>query len=425
MNRYDTEETEEETEQREKKYLAFMQADEDAKNGARALHEEQPPEAHKPPSRPARPVRAKAPPRAKETFDDPTSGAGKALTFDRKDADALEGALEALGINVRYNLRAMQPEVSTGGGPWAKTTDRSRADLRRLIAGKFSYRLAGKRETAPLRYGRDSWDEHFNALLHHREIDPFKAWLESLPEWDGKGRLAKLLPDCLGADDGPLTRWAGAYLTVGGVQRTYDPGCQLRQIPILIGAQGIGKSRLLRSLLPEDQPDWFSDSLCVSDPSKTRLEAILKRVIVELSELTGFRRAELESLKAFISRTDDGATRLAYRRDPETALRRCILVGSTNDTECLPNDPSGNTRFVPIQCGAGSHVEPVPRRAPGPAMGRGAGALPQGRAGESPARPHGPASQAWRETPAQGCDYRRCCGGDHRGRAVYDQRDLQ
>ena len=286
------------------------------------------------------------------------SGAGKALTFDRKDADALEGALEALGINVRYNLRAMQPEVSTGGGPWTKTTDRSRADVRRVVAGKFTYRLAGKRETAPLRYGRDSWDEHFNALLYHREVDPFKAWLESLPEWDGNGRLAKLLPDCLGVADGPLTRWAGAYLTLGAVQRTYEPGCQLREIPILIGSQGIGKSRLLRSLLPEDQPDWFSDSLCVSDPSKTRLEAILKRVIVELSELTGFRRAELESLKAFISRTDDGATRLAYRRDPETALRRCILVGSTNDTECLPNDPSGNTRFVPIQCGAGSHVEP-------------------------------------------------------------------
>ena len=63
-------------------------------------------------------------------------------------------------------------------------------------------------------------------------------------------------------------------------------------------------------------------------------------------------------MKAYISRRDDGATRLSYRRDPETALRRFILVGTSNDQECLPNDPSGNTRFVPIQCGAGSHVEP-------------------------------------------------------------------
>ena len=160
------------------------------------------------------------------------------------------------------------------------------------------------------------------------------------------------------AAEGPLTRWASRYLCLGAVQRCYEPGELLREIPILIGDQRIGKSQLLSNLLPPDQPDWFSDSLCVSEPSQKQVEAILGRVIVELSELTGFRRAELESLKAFISRKDDGAIRLSYRRDPETALRRCILVGTSNDNECLPNDPSGNTRYVPIKCGEGSHVEP-------------------------------------------------------------------
>ena len=286
------------------------------------------------------------------------SEAGAARNFPRKDADALEGALGALEVAVRYNTRAMCAEVSSGGGAWAKTTDRSSADLRRVIAGKFAYRLARKQEIAPLKYGKDSWDEHLNALLYHRETDPFRDWLEGLPEWDGNGRLAKLLPDCLGAADGPLTRWAGAYLTLGAVQRTYDPGCLLREIPIIIGPQRAGKSQLLSNLLPPEHPDWFSDSVCVSDPNQKRVEGMLGRVIVELSELTGFRKAELEALKAFISRRDDGATRLAYRRDPETALRRCILVGTSNDPEPLPNDPSGNTRFVPIACGEGSHVEP-------------------------------------------------------------------
>ena len=286
------------------------------------------------------------------------SGAATARTFPRKDADALEVALAELGITARYNLRAMQAEISNGGGTWTKTTDRSSADLRRVIAGKYSYRLARKQEIAPLKYGKDSWDEHLNALLYHRETDPFRDWLEDLPKWDGTRRLAKLLPDCLGALDGPLTRWAGTYLTLGAVQRTYEPGGLLREIPILIGPQRAGKSQLLTNLLPPEHPDWFSDSVCVSDPAQKRLEGMLGRVIVELSELTGFRRAELESLKAFISRRDDGATRLAYRRDPETALRRFILVGTSNDVECLPNDPSGNTRYVPIQCGEGSHVEP-------------------------------------------------------------------
>ena len=113
----------------------------------------------------------------------------------------------------------------------------------------------------------------------------------------------------------------------------------------------------------------------MADATQKRLESTLGRVICEMSELSGFKRAELESLKAFISRRDDGATRLAYRRDPETTLRRYILVGTSNDAECLPNDPSGNTRFVPVQCGTGSHVEPYLAARPCPAMGRSAGNL--------------------------------------------------
>ena len=227
-----------------------------------------------------------------------------------------------------------------------------------MIADKFSYRLAGGKGVAPLRFGAEAFNEHLNALLYHLEVDPFKSWLEALPKWDSKKRLANVLQECLGAADDMLTRWAGWYMCLGAVQRAYEPGGLLREIPILIGPQRAGKSQFLSNLLPPDQPGWFSDSLCVSDPTQKRVESMLGRVIVELSELTGFRRAELESLKSFISRRDDGATRLAYRRDPVTALRRCILVGTSNDTECLPADPSGNSRYVPIQCGAGSHVEP-------------------------------------------------------------------
>ena len=210
-----------------------------------------------------------------------------------------------------------------------------------------------------LRFSKDGYDEHLNALLHHRETDPFLDWLKTLPPWDEKTRLANLLQECLGAVDGPLTRWASCYLIVGPCQRANEPGCLLREIPILIGHQRIGKSQFFRSLLPPDEPDWFSDSLCMSESSQKMVESLLGRVIVEISELTGFRRADLESLKSFISRRDDGSIRLAYRRDPETLQRRCILVGTTNDRECLPNDPTGNSRYVPIQCGVPTKpVEP-------------------------------------------------------------------
>ena len=91
-------------------------------------------------------------------------------------------------------------------------------------------------------------------------------------------------------------------------------------------------------------------------------------MIVELSELTGFRRAELAICsRRLISRSwhSDGANDglLPIGANPETALRRCILVGTgRGDVECLPNDPVvGTTRALSlVQCGEGSHVEAVP-----------------------------------------------------------------
>ena len=69
--------------------------------------------------------------------------------------------------------------------------------------------------------------------------------------------------------------------------------------------------------------------------------------------MSGSTRAEVESIKGFLARQDDGAVRLTYRRDPIDLPRRCIIVGSTNDPRCLPNDPSGNRRFVPVPVPAG------------------------------------------------------------------------
>ena len=77
--------------------------------------------------------------------------------------------------------------------------------------------------------------------------------MESLPGWDGQVRLAEQrLPDCLGAVAGPLTQWAGTYLTLGAVQRTYEPADLMREVPIIIGPQRAGKSQLLSNLLPPE-----------------------------------------------------------------------------------------------------------------------------------------------------------------------------
>ena len=63
--------------------------------------------------------------------------------------------------------------------------------------------------------------------------------------------------------------------------------------------------------------------------------------------MVGANRVELESLKAFLSRSDDGTVRLAYRRNAEPMPRMCILVGTADRPDCLPND-NNLRRFVPV-----------------------------------------------------------------------------
>ena len=273
----------------------------------------------------------------------------KPIEVEHKDAEALTLALETLDVKVRYDKRALKAEISRGGRVWQEMTDRNTADLRREIARRFEYRTT--RGMMPLHYGSETWKTWVNALLFKNEIDPFVEWLKDVEKWDGKRRIQHWLSEVFELDsenDPALAAWASKFIFLGAVTRAFTPGAKLDEMPVLVGGQGIGKSTALKVALPDDKPDWFADGLHLAASAKDRAEALQGRVIVEASEMAGSNIAELESLKAFISRTDDGSIRLAFRHNPETLLRRCIIVGTTNDPQPLPNDSSGNRRFVPV-----------------------------------------------------------------------------
>ena len=276
-----------------------------------------------------------------------TAGAANPIQ-PRKNSEALQSVLALLEVDYRYNLRTHRAEINPQNKGWQPTDDRTVDKLVEQIALRFSYSVIG-RSPAPLHYGRDAWGRCFNALLKDKEVDPFLLWLEALPQWDGELRIDKYLIEFFSTGGNDLTRWVSQFLLLGPIQRAYKPGSKLDEMPVLYGPQGIGKSALLRALLPPEEDSWFCDSLKLTSDTKTRAETLQGRVVVEVSEMTGATRADLESLKTFITQQDDGTVRFAYRRDPETMLRRCILAGTSNNEFMLPNDPTGLRRFVPIK----------------------------------------------------------------------------
>ena len=292
------------------------------------------------------------------TVESATKGAERAGTrvpvADPWTPRGLAFCLEHLGIGLRLNIRAKRYEYRNAG-KWVEADDERDARLRHEIAERFSCKKGSTWQR--LKYSPEMFHDLRRALGDGLRRDPFRDWLETLPPWDGTPRIDGLLSAMFGAEDDPLTRWASRYIGVGAVQRAFDPGGKLDEVPILFGAQGVGKSAFVLGWLPDDQPEWHGDAVDLSARAKEQAEQMAGAVVCELSELAGIRKAELERLKSFVTRRDDGQFRWAYARAPVRSPRRCVFVGSTNEADCLPNDPSGNRRFVVVELAHGCDVE--------------------------------------------------------------------
>lgn len=169
------------------------------------------------------------------------------------------------------------------------------------------------------------------------DYDPLRSYIESL-RWDGVVRCDNFLADYFGCDDNVVTRMYSRKWLVGLVARALRPGCKLDTVLVLQGDQGKGKSTALRLLV---EP-WFSDSK-VNVGDKDSLLAASRFWCHEFAELASLKRADLETMKAFITSTQD-SYRPPYGRAVVQKPRRCVFVASTNEDEFLA-DPTGARRF--------------------------------------------------------------------------------
>jgi hypothetical protein len=177
--------------------------------------------------------------------------------------------------------------------------------------------------------------------------DPWRAGLDRLV-WDGTPRVHCVAHEILGAPDEEVYATLFAWWLISAVARTYQPGCQVDHVIVLEGAQMLGKTSFLRQLALGDE--FFSRLVSGADLNSPRtIGKIHGPVIIEMAELAVLRRAEVESIKAFIDERTDRVQWL-YSRKPVDVPRTCVFAATTNDNEYL-RDTTGNRRFWPIPCG--------------------------------------------------------------------------
>ncbi len=178
--------------------------------------------------------------------------------------------------------------------------------------------------------------------LERNRFHPVRDYLNGLV-WDGLPRVASVLHDYLGARDTAYTRDAMLKTLAGAVARVMAPGTKFDLVLVLEGPQGIGKSTLVKKLGMQ----WFSDTF-MNIQGKDAYEQLQGAWLIELGELAGLRRAEVETIKHFISKSED-FFRPAYGRVVEAFPRQCVFIGTTNSAEFL-KDSTGNRRFMPVTC---------------------------------------------------------------------------
>lgn len=199
-----------------------------------------------------------------------------------------------------------------------------------------------------------NYDIAVTKAVDDRSYHPIREFFETLPAWDGIERADTLLIDYLGAEDTPYVRAVTRKELCAAYCRVYHPGIKFDSMIVLNGDQGIGKSTLIAKLGGE----WYSDSLNLSDMNdKTAAEKLQGYWIMEIGELAGMRKADLDKVKAFISRQDD-KYRASFGRRVTPHPRQCVFFGTTNSQNGYLRDITGNRRYWNVKVPGNGKYKP-------------------------------------------------------------------
>ena len=172
---------------------------------------------------------------------------------------------------------------------------------------------------------------------------PVQEYLNSLV-WDGRKRVDTMFVRHLGTPDTAYARGISRLVMLGGAVRVFEPGHKFDYVAILEGGQGKRKSTFISKLAKH----WYSELKGDFHEPQKMVERMQGHWVIELPELQGFTKGEVQDIKAFVS-TQSDTVRLAYAARAQDYPRQCIFIGSTNEAEYL-RDSTGGRRFWPVEC---------------------------------------------------------------------------
>lgn len=193
--------------------------------------------------------------------------------------------------------------------------------------------------------GKELIRDSVRAVSEDNAFDSAVMWLERL-RWDGVSRVETFLTEFFSAADTPYSRAVSRYLWTAMAGRVLVPGIKADMVPILVGDQGVGKSTSIAAMVPD--MDFFTEvSFAESEDNLSR--KMRGKLIGEIAELKGLASRDMETVKAFVTRTHEKWVP-KYQEFETTFPRRLVFIGTTNKDQFLA-DETGNRRWLPLRVG--------------------------------------------------------------------------
>lgn len=193
-----------------------------------------------------------------------------------------------------------------------------------------------------------------NSIIGSNRIqsyNPLVEWLESV-ELDGNEKalddfincfkLKTSKPESAIALRNLLIKWLLQFPAV-----IYDNKTP-RLVLVLIGESYIGKTEVLRRLLPNDFKKYYAESGL--DREKDSDILMTENILINIDELSGITSTTkgYEKFKSLVS-VENFNTRVPFGLRNECMQRKAILCGTSNNMDIIKDHSTGNTRLLPLE----------------------------------------------------------------------------
>ena len=181
---------------------------------------------------------------------------------------------------------------------------------------------------------------HSNATPLH---NPVKEFLDHLPQWNGENHVAKLwarIPGLTSEQSGWLAIWIRSMVAHWKqMDMLHGNEC----LPVLIGAQGCGKSTFALRLLPPELREYYMDHINFQNKFDCDM-ALTNNLLGNLDEFSNMGASQQGKLKQTLSKVKVNA-RPIFGTSQEDKPRFASFLATTNDEHPLV-DPTGSRRYL-------------------------------------------------------------------------------